>query len=274
MKRNFVFGLLCLFFASFVGEGSYRFIKNDIFGKNEHIEYGVSFGFLNAGVATVDVSPKHFLLNNRICYKIDVAGRTTGIGGGIVRVQDTWRTYLDTAAFVCHRSFRHIEEGSYRREELTDFKPLTNKGIMKFEEYGEKDPISKRKKGKKEFKIPDNVQDMVSGYYYLRTLNFDKMQIGEVVMISGMLEDKSYDLKIKYKGKDIIKTKFGKIHAHKIVPIMPDNQMFSGENSVRFWVSDDKNRVPVRVEADMFIGKIVVELKDYANLKHKFNFKQ
>ncbi|TAE65899.1 MAG: DUF3108 domain-containing protein [Bacteroidetes bacterium] len=273
MKKSLFFVFICLFFASFSGENNYRYIKNDIFGKNEHIEYVVSFGFLNAGVASVDVSNKHFLLNNRICYKIDVVGRTTGIGGGIVRVEDTWRSYLDTAAFVSHRSFRHIEEGSYRREELTDFDPVTKKGVMKYEEYGEKDPVNKRKKNKKSFTIPDNVQDMVSGYYYLRTLNFDKMKLDEVVTVSGMLEDKSYDLKIKYKGKDVIKTKFGKINAHKIVPIMPENQMFSGENSVRFWVSDDKNRVPVRVEADMFIGKIVVELKNYANLKHKFNFK-
>jgi hypothetical protein len=272
MKRLFVIALSILFFSSFVGEKPYRYIKNDVFNKNEHIEYLASFLGLNAGIATVDVSPKHYILNNRICYKIDVVGKTTG-AGSVVRVNDTWRSYLDTAAFISHRSYRNLEEGSYRREELTDFNPLTKKGIMKFEEGNDKTPKAKRNKGKKEFSIPDNVQDMISGYYFLRTLKYDEMKPEEIVVVSGMLEDKSYDLKIRYKGKEIVKTRFGKMHAHKIVPIMPENQMFSGESSVRFWVSDDKNRVPVRVEADMFIGKVVVELKDYANLKHKFNFK-
>ena len=88
-----------------------------------------------------------------------------------------------------------------------------------------------------------------------------------------MLEDATYTLQIRYKGKEEIKTKFGRINAHRLVPIMPANQMFSGENSVRFWVSDDKNRVPVRVEADMFIGKVVCEMRDYSNLRYKMNFR-
>jgi hypothetical protein len=87
------------------------------------------------------------------------------------------------------------------------------------------------------------------------------------------LEDAIYTLQIRYKGKEEVKTKFGRIMAHRLVPIMPANQMFSGENSVRFWVSDDKNRVPVRVEADMYIGKVVCEIRDYSNLKHKMSFR-
>ena len=74
-------------------------------------------------------------------------------------------------------------------------------------------------------------------------------------------------------NKEEVKTKFGRIMAHRLVPIMPENQMFSGENSIRFWVSDDKNRVPVRIEADMVIGKVVCEIRDYSNLRHKMSFK-
>jgi hypothetical protein len=53
---------------------------------------------------------------------------------------------------------------------------------------------------------------------------------------------------------------------------MPENGMFSGESSIRFWVSDDKNRVPIRIEADMFIGKVVVEITNHKNLRHPLNF--
>jgi hypothetical protein len=259
--------------SAMLAKDNYRNIKNDVFQKGEHLEYTVQYGIIKAGMAEVDVSYKHFLLNNRVCYKIDVAGKTIGAGGAVVRVNDVWRTYMDTSAFLAHRSYRKLEEGNYRREELSDYNPATKTGKMKYTEFSEGETKDKHRKNEKNFAIPDNVQDMVSGYYFLRTLNFDNMKMDEIVKVSGMLEDVSYDLNIRYKGKEVVKTKFGKMYAHKLVPIMPPNQMFSGEKSIRFWVSDDKNRVPVRVEADMWIGKVVVELSDYKNIKHKFNFK-
>lgn len=268
--------LLIVFFvalSAMTTQDNYRVVKNDVFQKGEHIEYTVQYGFIKAGMAEVDVSYKHFLLNNRVCYKIDVVGKTIGAGGAVVRVNDVWRTYMDTSAFLAHRSYRKLEEGTYRREELSDYNPLTKAGTMKYTEYSEGEAKEKHRKNEKKFNIPANVQDMVSGYYFLRTLDFDNMKMDEVVKVSGMLEDVSYDLNIRYKGKEVVKTKFGRMYAHKLVPIMPPNQMFSGEKSIRFWVSDDKNRVPVRVEADMWIGKVVVELSDYKNIRHKFNFK-
>ena len=273
MKKNLLLFVTFLFFTAFVAKDTkYRYIPNDTFKKGEHIEYLVHYGLINAGVANVDVDHKHYLLNNRVCYKVDVVGKTLGVAGVLAKVNDTWRTYIDTAAFIPHRFYRDIEEGSYRRKELTDFNPLNNTAELKYEEYGEKDPPEKRKKGKKNFTTPDYVQDLISGYYYIRMLDLDKMKDGEVFTVPGLLEDQLYTLKIRYKGKEEVKTKFGKINAHRLVPIMPENGMFSGENSVRFWVSDDKNRVPVKIETDMFIGKVTIEVKDYRNLKHKLNF--
>ncbi|NJL12272.1 MAG: DUF3108 domain-containing protein [Microscillaceae bacterium] len=176
--------------------------------------------------------------------------------------------------FIPHRFYRALEEGNYRRKELTDFNPLTKTAVMNYEEYNVKENAAdeKRKRESKTVKIPQYVQDLVSGYYYLRTLDFNKLTPGQVITIPGILEEKLYELKIRYLGKDVAKTKFGKMNAHRLVPIMPENSLFAGESSVRFWVSDDKNRVPIRVEADMFIGKVVVEIKDYKNIRHNFNF--
>ncbi|MCS6822526.1 MAG: DUF3108 domain-containing protein [Microscillaceae bacterium] len=263
-----------LFFCSFFHKEGYRYIKNDVFQKGEQIEYLVHYGFLNAGIANVEVSPKTYVINGRVCYKVDILGRTIG-AFSLYRVQDIWRTYIDTAAFVPHRFYRQLEENNYRRTEITDFYPLNNTAQMDFEEWGANDPPTKeRRKGVKKFNTVANVQDIVSGYYYLRMYDFNKMKPGEVITIPGVLEDQIYYLKIRYKGKEEVTTRFGKMHAHRLVPIMPENQMFSGESSVRFWVSDDKNKIPVRVEADMFIGKVVVEITNYKNLRHKFNFKK
>lgn len=275
MKKLFITMAITAILFGFVSrdqKDKYRKIKNDCFKKGEHIEYLVHYGPINAGVAEVDVDPKHYLLNDRICYRVDVSGKTVGAAGVITKVNDVWRTYIDTSAFVPHRFYRDIEEGNYRRKEITDFNPLNNTALMKYVQYNVKSADKKKKGEKKVSNIPDYVQDMVSGYYYLRTINFDELKEDEVIVLKGILEDELYDFKIRYKGREETKTKFGKINAHRLVPIMPKNGLFSGESSIRFWVSDDRNRIPVRIEADLFIGKVVIEVKDYRNLRHAFNF--
>lgn len=254
----------------------YRVIKNTVFNPGEHVEYVAHYGPINAGVGIVDVSKKLYYLNGRFCYRVDIKGKSVGAFDLVSRIRDTWRSYIDTSAFMSHRFYRHIEETDYRRDEITHIEPSKNVATMRYEQWKEKKDGAKSKieKGRKEVIVPRNVQDMISGYYYLRMLDFDSMKPGEVITIPGMLEDKTYNLNIRYKGKDIAKTKFGKIYAHKLVPIMPKNGMFSGESSIRFWISDDGNKIPVRIEADLFIGKVVVEVKNFRNLRHKLNFKK
>lgn len=272
--RTIIFILFSLsLMLSFTSTQRYRVIKNNVFNRGEHIEYLVHYGPIVAGTATVDVHQKHYLLNDRICYRVDIKGKTAGVGGVVTTVNDEWRSYIDTASFVPHRFYREIEEGDFRRKELTDFNPISNQAVMKYEQYSAKEKDeSKRKKDKVNISVPDYVQDVVSGYYYLRTLDFENLKVGEIVTVPGILEDKLYNLKVKFLGKDVIRSKFGKINAYRLVPIMPENGMFSGESSIRFWVSDDKNRVPIRIEADMFIGKVVVEITNHKNLRHPLNF--
>ncbi len=274
MKKIFIYLCLAGVFFAFRAQDPYRKVSNTCFQKGEHIEYLVHYGPINAGYATVDVSPKHYLLNSRVCYRVDVVGKTIGAAGVIAKVNDTWRTYIDTSAFIPHRFFRNIEEGNYRRKELTNFVPLSQQARMKYEEYNTKDKETgkPKRRGDTTVSVPNYVQDMVSGYYFLRTIDFDKLQVDEIITIPGILEDELYDFKIQYKGRDVTKTKFGKMNAHKLIPVMPKNGLFDGESSIRFWVSDDKNRIPIRIEADMFIGKVVCEVKKYDHLKHKFNF--
>jgi hypothetical protein len=84
-------------------------------------------------------------------------------------------------------------------------------------------------------------------------------------------EDEFYKLSIVYKGKETIKTKVGKIRCIAFKPIMPKNQLFEGENSITAYFSDDKNRIVVKIDAQMFIGSAGVELTGYSGLRNPLN---
>jgi hypothetical protein len=112
----------------------------------------------------------------------------------------------------------------------------------------------------------------VSGAYYFRIIDYESMTPGDVFTITAFFENQVYYLKMRYKGKETIKTSFGKIEAYKLAPIMPENSLFEGENSIRCWLSADRNRLPLKIEADMFVGAVEVDLKSFKNLKYPINF--
>lgn len=229
------------------------------------MQFRLHYGFFNAGEAVFEVYPDLYKVNNRVCHKITVHGRTTGAFDMMMRVRDTWGSYMDTAALITQRSYRDIEENSYRLKEYANYFP--NENIVKVERH---------KKGiiNEQYTIPDNMQDIVSGFYYLRTIDYSKLKKGDIVKVNAFFEDKIYNMQVIYAGVEKIKTKFGKVDAIKIVPIFPENDLFDGENPISCWLTADENKVPLKVKAQMLVGAVEIDLESYNGLRNKGVFKK
>lgn len=238
----------------------YRRVAQTSFGAGEHLEYRVHYGIFNAANAVVDVSPQIQSINGRPCYKINIVGTTLGAFSWFAKVRDEWQSWTDTSAIVSHKFYRNIQENNYRKVETTLFNHDTDDAVVTDEN------------GTKKFDVPDHIQDAISGYFYLRTLDFAKLAPNEVVDVPTFFESSVYKLKVKYKGKDTVKTKFGRIKALKIIPILPNNELFKGENSIRIWVSDDANKVPIKVEVDLWVGSLVMEVSSYGGARNNFKW--
>lgn len=261
MKRVIAaIGISALLVSGFSTFDSYRRVPNNSFGPGEHIEYRVHYSFLNAAEATVDVSPTLYKVNDRACYRVNVHGRTVGAFDLITRIRDTWRSYIDTTAIVSQKFYLNIQEGNHRKEANVTFDHQNN--LVRSEE----------KEDKNVMKVPDNVQDVISGYYYLRTIDFNKISVGQTLEVPAFFDKELYNMKVRYRGKDVVKTKFGRINVIKLNPVMPPNKLFKGEESIRIWVSDDANKVPVKVEVDLMVGAMEMDLRQYGGLKQNLKF--
>ncbi|MFD2246135.1 DUF3108 domain-containing protein [Pontibacter ruber] len=254
--------LLLLVISGFVAKDTMRSVPNESFSTGEILKYKVHYGPINAAEAVIDISPGLHRINERACYKATVYGKTTSSFDLFIKIRDTWQSYIDTAAIVPHRSFRNIEEGNYRKRETVDFNHYNNTAL-----------VEKKKKSKPKetstHKIPNNAQDIVSGFYYLRTINYDKLKPGDKLNVKGFFDEETFDMVVIFKGRETVSTKVGNIKAIKLVPVMPKNKLFDGENAVSVYLSDDKNKIPVLVQAEMFVGSVKVDLYEYKNLKHK-----
>lgn len=251
MKKLLIgIGILSVLGTGFTALNTYRRVVNTSFGPGEHLEYRVHYGFLNAAEAVVDVSPTLYKVNERPCYRVNVDGRTVGAFDLVTRIRDTWRSYIDTSAILPQKFYTNLQENNYRKEENITFNHATK--TVKAEERTERDV----------FNVPENVHDLISGYYFLRTIDFNKISAGQVIEVPAFYDDTIYNMKVRYRGKDVIKTKQGKINVIKLNPVLPaGNKLFKEEESIRIFVSDDTNKVPVKVEVDLWLGSMAMDLK-------------
>jgi hypothetical protein len=266
MKKILLAVLLLSLTSSFIvlnNDDIYRRVDSVKFSRGEKLTYLIHYGFLNAGEAEVILDDKIHTINDRPCYRVDIHGKTIGVFGLTMKVDDNWRSFIDTSAIIPQRFYRNIKENSYRKEETVYFNHQKGEAIVK---HTTGDGPQKTD----QYKIPRYVQDMVSGYYYLRTLDFDKIKVRDTLTVEGFFEDKVYNLEIVYLGKERLSTKFGKIQTAVISPVMPENQLFAGRDAIKMWISDDENRVPVRVEFAMFLGAFSLDLIEHKGLRHKF----
>jgi Protein of unknown function (DUF3108) len=246
--------LFCL--MGFISDEAYRTIQNDSFQRNESYDYKVKLGFLTIGEAKVEVAKTFHLVNNRTCYLVNINGKTAGVTD-LYKVRNNYRSYIDTLAIVPQRFLMNVSENKYKKEQTINFNQ--NKNSATIEEKG----------ASKNIQIPDNVQDVVSSYFYFRTLNFSKMTVGESFSQKMFFDNELYDMKFKFMGREIIKTKFGKLNVFKVFPILPTNKLFDGQEAIRIWVSDDKNRIPIKVAVDMnYVGDVVLEMNTLKGNKY------
>jgi hypothetical protein len=269
IMKKLVFGFLLLAFLSAFSierEEIYPVVRNDSFQKGEVIRFKMTFGIFTVGKGSAQIQPTSFKVNNRNCYKVDVYGKTVGMVDWVANVDDQWGAYIDTAALVPHMFYRKIRENNYKKDEQTHFDHVNKKIEVKVV-----DNATGKFKESKFYDAPAQVRDMVAGFLYLRVMDMSKTQIGDTITVPGFFEDEFYKLKIVYHGKETVKTKIGRIRALVFKPVMPKNQLFDGENSITAYFSDDKNRIPVKINAEMFIGSAGVELIEHSGLRNPLN---
>jgi hypothetical protein len=73
--------------------------------------------------------------------------------------------------------------------------------------------------------------------------------------------------------RETIRTKFGKVQTLVFRPYVASGRVFKEQESMTVWVSDDDNKIPLRIKADLAVGSIKADLDAFKGLKHSFSVK-
>ena len=237
--------------------------KNTAFTFGEELHFYVSYGWVDLAEAKLRVGKKAILEGARPHYKIDAFGNTIGAGAIFGKVNDNWGTHLDTGSLLPSLSYRYIEEGRYRKNEKVYFDQVNKKA--KVELYDRENKVLKEVK---EFKLPAQVHDLVSGFYLLRSMDLTRLKKGNEILISGFFDNETYNLKLIFEGIETLETNLGTKETYIFSPKLPKNKLFRGENPVKVWVTKDQNKIPVKIKANLFVGSLNIDIASANGLRN------
>jgi hypothetical protein len=228
-------------------------ITNQAFMNGETATYKIYYTlagvYLEAG--SVDFKCKNEMLGSKAIYHIEAVGKTIPFYDHLYKVRDHYETFIDTGSLLSYQFNRSVSEGGTKKYENVRFNrsvqtAITDSGV---------------------YKVPACVHDVLGALYYIRNLSVENLKPGDKIDFEMFFDNQVYKSYVRYLGKEIIATKYGKFHSIKIKPLLIKGTMFDAGEKMTVWVSDDANHIPLRIQSSIKIGSVKADLMEFSNLR-------
>jgi Protein of unknown function (DUF3108) len=211
------------------------------------------FGWSGLTAATGDV---HFTSPSENKFQLDGTGRTIGF------VRALWKFDVSYQAIASAETLRPIETQqieNYRSKKIVTHLTFTNNGVTRTRTEGKGAAASKTR----QFNFP-NLFDLFSAMLYLRSQPLKERTVYRVVAYPAT---NAYLATVTVVGREKISVHAGNYSAIKLdlrlkrigkQRQLEPHRKFRGAT---IWVSDDPERLLLRIEAQIFVGTVFAELQ-------------
>lgn len=226
----------------------------------EWLKFRIHYGILNASYATLHLTSD--TLDSIPVYHVVGEGKTTGFASIFFKVDDTYESYFGRRNGKPYRFVRKIDEGGYTKDIEIDFNYKEEMAVLRDNKNGTQ----------KRIPVHNRIQDLISASYFLRNnYNLEEFKEGDFINLDMLFDDDGvFQFKLKYLGKEVLRTKFGKVECLKFRPLVQSGRVFKEKESLTLWVSNDLNKIPIRIKADLAVGSLKADLEAYNGLRNQF----
>ncbi|MDJ0645169.1 MAG: DUF3108 domain-containing protein [Flavobacteriaceae bacterium] len=229
------------------------------FKEGEWLRFRISYSnFVGAGKATLEVKDANH--NGESAYHVVGKGKTTGVISWFFKVRDDYQTYFYKNSLLPYHFKRKINEGGYTKNKEILFDHTSNKALVK----------DHKRKTEKTFSIEPSVQDMLSTVYYVRNKDLSTIKKNDEITLDMFFDEENYKFKLRCLGREVTRTRFGKVKTIMFRPIVQAGRVFKEQESVTVWISDDENKIPLRIKASLAVGSLRADLDAYKGLANPF----
>jgi len=212
------------------------------------------FGWSGVTAATGEL---HFTTPSNDKFQLEGTGRTTGFVRALWKLDVTQRTVANSQTLA---AIETQQSESYRSKNITTQLTFTNNGVTRTRTEGEG---AAAKKTTRNFTLP-NLFDLHSAALYLRS---QSLKQGSVYRLAIYAATNAYLATVTVTGREKISVRAGTYNAIKLdlrlkrigkhLELEP-HKKFRGAT---IWVSDDAERLILRVDAQIFVGTVFAELQ-------------
>lgn len=263
IRNKFLFSLSAIFLTANLAHGSllesivrdassdFRKITNTAFQVGERLTFEINYGFITAGQAVMTI-PGYKYINGRKAYEINTYAVSTESFDKIFKVRDKYSTFVDVEGIFPHRFEQHVREGKYSRD---------------YEAFFDQEEL-KAEAGDKKYTIPQYVNDILSAFYYIRTIDLAKYRKGQKVQLQNFYDGKVHPLDVMILGRQKIEVEAGTFDCIVVEPLVVEGGLFKNEGSIKVWLTNDANKIPVKMQSKVVVGNIDVVLIKYEGLRN------
>jgi hypothetical protein len=267
MKRSAIF-ILVASIGFCLQAQTVRTVTNTAFKRGEIIRYKVYYdailtGKVNAGEAELEIKNENKQIAGRNTLHVVGLGLTKGAFNLFFKVVDRYETYIDEEALVPWLFIRRVNEGGYKISQDVTFNQFKNVAST----------LNNKNNVTTTTPVVENIQDIISAFYYARTIDFTNATIGQEYPVPFFIDDTVYTSKIVYQGKENLTIGIGKFSCLKFKPMVATGTVFSDPYPMTLWITDDKNHVPLYVESAIIVGTVKLELIKYSGLANAMTSK-
>ncbi len=219
---------------------------------DEELDYIILYkwGLINKDAASAVLS----LRSDGSHYYAQLAARTLPWADKIFTVRDTLKSTMLRAGCQPEIYTKIAHEGS-----------RYSKDVVRYERNGEHvtgHAMREKSKNNGPLVHSDTVLhakghavDMLSVFYYLRTLDFDSMHPGTTVNMNVFSGKSVEQLSVRYDGIEDIKVNKKKWRTYHLSFTFTQNGKVSSD-AMDTWISTDSSRIPIQLEGQLPLGKV------------------
>jgi len=216
----------------------------------ETLTFDVSWSqYLTAGTATVTVREKRPSFGST-AYYIVAEGRPTPLLSKLYTLYYKADTLLDVFTLLPQRGSVYSEEGSHTRMKATRFDQAARRATYE---------VKTATVFRKDLALPAYTQDPLSAIYVIRAL---PLKLGGTVTMPVADNGTVYRVQVRVVAQEAMATPLGRLTAWKIVPTILDAKGKPASEKMGLWISDDARKLPLKMEAELGVGRFVIVLKD------------
>lgn len=223
----------------------------------EKFIFEIGYGLVKAGEATIELQKTEDLVLSsgtvrRTAYHIVATAHSNSFVDVFYKVRDRNESWLDIEHWVTHRFEQHNQEGKYILDQSVEYD--WKNGWFKNTEAVKGRPV-KYEEG--ELKIP--AVDTLSSLFVARAKTLSVGDEFTMEVHSGT----NWPLTVKVLRREKVKVPAGKFDCFVVEPFLRERGLFIQKGKkLQVWLTADQRRIPVKMTAEIFIGKVSAELKE------------